>query len=117
MGEQYDFIFHNFILFHLLLDFHPKAYIVLSRVCMNAYNKFNSRRRIIRITYEVAQTSTLPLNKEGILRSSSASRSSGFHLYIYAVSIISKRIEGCLYEFVLFGCLRENLLLLIRHYC
>ena len=66
---------------------------------------------------EVAQTPTLPLNKEGILRSSSASRSSGFHLYIYIVSIISKRTKGCLYEFVLSGCLRENLLLPIRLYC
>ena len=66
---------------------------------------------------EVAQTPTLPLNKEGILRSSSAPRSSGFHLYIYIVSIVSKRTEGYLYEFVLSGCLRENLLLPIHLYC
>ena len=103
----------NIILYFilLLLAFHPKAYIVLTRVCMNDYNKFNSRRRTIRIDSEVAKTPTLPLNKEGILQSSSASWSSGFHMYIYTVSIISKCIEGCLYEFVLSGCLRENILL------
>ena len=85
------------------------------------YNKFISRRRYntraIRIASEVAQTPTLPLNKEGILRSSSASRSVGFHLYIYTVSTISKRTEGCLYEFVLSECLRGNLLLPICLYC
>ena len=99
------------------MPFHPKAYIVLSRVCMNDYNKFNPRRWTIRIAFEVAQTPTLPLNKKGILRSSSTSHSSGFHLYIYTASIISKRIEGCLYEFVLFECLRENIMLPIRLYC
>ena len=100
----------------LLLAFHPKDYIVLSKVQMNDYNKFNSQRRTIRIASEVAQTPTLPLNKEGILWSSSASRSSGFHLYIYTVSIISKCTEGCLYEFVLSRCLRENILLPIHLY-
>ena len=47
---------------------------------------------------EVAQTPTLPLNKEGILRSSLTSRSSGFHLYIYTVSIISIHTEGCMHD-------------------
>ena len=83
---------------------------------MTNYNKFNSRRRAIRIDSEVAQTPTLPLNKEGILQSSSASWSPGFHMYIYTVSIISKRTEGCLYKLVLSECLRENLLLPIRLY-
>ena len=34
----------NIILYFifLLLAFHPKDYIVLSRVCVNDYNKFNS---------------------------------------------------------------------------
>ena len=67
LGEQYNFIFHNFYFILLLLAFHPKDYIVLSRVCMNDYNKFNSRRRTIRIASEVAQTLMLPFNKEGIL--------------------------------------------------
>ena len=49
LGEQYNFIFYNFILFLLLLAFHPKVYIVLSRVCMNDYNKFNSLKRTIRL--------------------------------------------------------------------
>ena len=47
---------------------------------------------------EVAQTPTLPLNKEVILRSSLASRSSRFHLYIYTVSIISIHTEGCQHD-------------------
>ena len=108
----------NIILYFilLLLDFHPKAYIVLSRVCMNDYNKFKSWKRTIRIDSEVAQTSTLPLNKEGILLSSSTSWSSGFHLYIYTVSIISKCTKGCLYKCVPAGCLRDNLLLPICLY-
>ena len=45
---------------------------------MNNYNKFNSRRRTIRIASEVAQTPTLPLNKEGILWSSSTYDHLGF---------------------------------------
>ena len=77
---------------------------------MYDYNKFNSRRRTIRIDFEVAQTPTLPLNKEGILQFSSTSWSSRFHLYIYTVSIISKHAEVCLYEFVLFECMREYIL-------
>ena len=96
LGKQYNFIFHNLYFILLLLAFHPKAYIVLSSVCMNDYNKFNSRRKTIRIASKVAQNPTLPLNKDGILRSSSASSSFGFHLYIYIVSIISKCTEGCL---------------------
>ena len=110
-----------YILSFLLLAFLPKVYIVLSRVCMIDYNKFISRRRYntrtIRIASEVAQIPTLPLNKEVILQSSSTSRSSWFHMYIYTVSIISKRTEGFLYEFVLFRCPRENILLPIRLYC
>ena len=47
---------------------------------------------------EVAQTPTLPLNKEGILQSSSTSRSSRFHMYIYTISIISIHTEGCLHD-------------------
>ena len=109
-----------YILSFLLLAFLHKVYIVLSRVCMIDYNKFKSRRRYntstIRIASEVTQIPTLPLNKEGILQSSSASWSSGFHLYIYTVFIISKRTKGCLYKFVLSGCLSENLLLPIHLY-
>ena len=94
--------------------FSPQGLHCSSRVCMIDYNKFISHRRqntrTIRISSEVAQTPTLPLNKEGILWSSSASRSSRFHLYIYIVSIISKRTEGCLCEFVLSECVRENIL-------
>ena len=40
------------------MPFHSKAYINLSRVCMNDYNKFNSRKRTIRMASKVAQTST-----------------------------------------------------------
>ena len=66
-GSNNSFIFHNFYFILLLLAFHPKDYIVLSSVLMNDYNKFNSRRRTIRIASEVAQTLMLPFNKEGIL--------------------------------------------------
>ena len=43
---------------------------------MNNYNKFNSQRRTIRIASEVAQTPTLPLNKEGFICTSILSPSS-----------------------------------------
>ena len=115
-GSNIILYFIILFIFLLLLAFHPKVYIVLSMFCMNDYNKFNSRRRTIRITSEVAQTLTLPLKKEGILLSSSTSWSSGFHLYIYMVSIISKRTKGCLYKCFLSGCLRETFLLPILLY-
>ena len=120
MGEQYNLYFIIYFILSFAC-FSPQGLHCYSRVCMIDYNKFTSRRRYntrtIRIAYEVAQTPTLPLNKEGIFRSSSASRSSGFHLYIYTVSIINKRTEGCLYEFVLSRCLRENIFLPICLYC
>ena len=47
-----------------MLAFLPEVYIVLSRVCMIDYNKFNFCRRYntstIRIAFEVAQIPSLP---------------------------------------------------------
>ena len=118
--DKYNLYFIIYFIFSIAC-FSPKGLHCSSRVCMINYNKFISHRRYntrtIRIAFEVAQTPTLPLNKEGVLQSSSTSQSSRFHLYIYTISIISKRTEGCLYEFVLSGCLRENLLLPIHLYC
>ena len=59
LGGAIKYLFIILFLFLLLLAFHPKVYIVLSRVCMNDYKKFNSRRRTIRIASEVAQTPTV----------------------------------------------------------